>query len=72
LPLYVKVQSIIEVDGTMEQADQVKEKVLDLIADGLDIHCGDPECCPEPRRPDQVVGFAYSISTITDNLDEED
>jgi hypothetical protein len=74
LQLYVKIETIIEIDGTMEQAREIRDRVTDAAMDSVEdlIHCGDPECCTEPKRPDQIVGGSYSSSTITDHLDEED
>lgn len=74
MPLYIKISTIVEIDGTMEQAHEIRELILDAAMDAVDdkIHCGDPECCPEPKRPDQVIGGAYSSSEITDHLDDEE
>lgn len=38
----------------------------------LDINCGDPECCPEPRGDHYVSGaFGYSTVKMRDDNEEE-
>jgi len=61
----------VEVDGK-EHAAALRDKLDEAIYSVIDIHCGEPECCPGEPYAGQP-SFAMSSSTITDELpDEED
>lgn len=61
----------VEVNGDMEQAKALRDKIDDALYDVIDINCGEPECCPEPIRPGQP-SFAMVSSTITSELPDEE
>lgn len=53
----------ISVEGSEAFVEELRDKIDDLVFDAMNINCGDPECCPEPRGENYVAG-AVGSSTI--------
>jgi hypothetical protein len=59
----IEMSYIIEATGTGTDMQDLVSKIDDAAFGAMPIHCGDPECCPEPRGEHYVSG-AYGSSTI--------
>ena len=52
----------ISVEGSKEFVEELRDKVEDLVYEALNINCGEPECCPEPRGENYVPSGTSSVS----------
>jgi hypothetical protein len=59
----IEMSYIIEATGTRAEIEDLVTKVDDAAFGAMPIHCGEPECCPEPRGRHYVSG-AYGSSEV--------
>jgi len=67
---YIQIEIIVEVDGTPEQVNALRDKIEEAAWSEIDINCGEPECCPDPIKPGQPSS-AMGSSTILDEFPED-
>lgn len=60
----------VSVEGSKEFVEELRDKIDDLVHDALNVNCGEPECCPEPRGENYIPG-AISSSHINPIKQEE-
>ena len=60
----------ITIEGSREFAEELRDRIEDLVYDALNINCGEPECCPEPRGETYV--FAATGSSHINEIKEDE
>jgi hypothetical protein len=60
----------ISIEGSKEFVEELRDRIEDLVYEALNINCGEPECCPEPRGENYVP--SATGSTRINKLTEED
>lgn len=60
---YLEMDFFMDFYGTKEELQSLRDRLEDVIYESMPIHCGDPECCPEPQ-PDYFVGSSTGSSRI--------
>lgn len=73
MTIEIELAYTIHMEGTLEDAQALRDKVDDLVYEILPINCGDLECCPEPPvAGEPLVSGSFGTSTIRELEEEPD